>query len=143
MISNGKMAEEITTETIEKFWAPLLKQEEKKDGDKRDDELLTEDSVLWAQARTQMLALEERAAKRAKIEQAKIREREASALALRKELENEARKHQVKQGDTRSRREEDLRLEEERRAEARRRERELRETMAATVQFEEVWEVFN
>jgi len=133
-----------TTTVIEELWKPLLRkdeQEEKKEEDKAD--MVVEPSVLWTQARTQMLALEERAAKRAKIEQAKIREREANVLAMRMELENAARRNQALQGYTRIRREEELRLEEEKRAEARRREREQRETMAATVQFEEVWEVFN
>lgn len=102
------------------------------------DPPLSHESALWTQGRVQMLALKDRAAKRAEAAQEKVREREAGFQMMRKEVED--RRKSLLQ-ESRSQREEDQKLEEQRRADARRREREQRETMAPTVKFEEVWEI--
>jgi len=128
----------LAEEEIAQAWAPLLNEAYRSETTRKEVEC-AEPSVLWTQARKQMLALEARELRRAEAEQQKAKEREVSLMAIRREAEMSSRRNQV---ETKNRREEEQRLEEEKRAEARRREREQRETMAPTVRFEEVWEVF-
>lgn len=141
---------ESTEVDLDKLWAKLRENPPKisiNDGHVQNLKILNEEEMkktneLWKQARTQMLALEERKEKRLKVEEQKLKEREQSLLQLRKDMEDAAMAKRNSQSLQLGK--EDLqRLEEERRAEARRREREQRETLAPTVQFEEVWEVFN
>ena len=137
--SAASPTEEQVLKDIENYWATI-----------REERKTEEDgpgipSPLWTQARTQMQAIKERAEKRVKAQEARIREREENMQAFRREAEEAQKMQQVLQvGDGDTVGTGNSRTDNVKRDEARRREREKRQTMARTVKLEEeeVWDVF-
>lgn len=97
-------------------------------------------STPWTQARTQMLAMQGRSLKRAKADEDRRKEKEASLMVIRKQAEEDSKKLVQ---ESKAKRDEDAKRRDEMLAEARRKEKERLEIMAATVVPDEAWDVFS
>jgi hypothetical protein len=100
-------------------------------------------SEIWTQARRQMLAIQERGAKRARADEERRRQKEAGLAALRKQAEEDSRKHTLLGDSMRMSAEQEAKKKEQQRAEERKKERDRLETMGPSVALEEAWDVFS